>query len=68
MSPTGVTPATGFAPAPPSAPDGTDLTVPSLLAVVTGEPRILFLQRTGATSAPLEEAAFSELLEQAVQA
>ncbi|SDO22027.1 hypothetical protein [Geodermatophilus sp. DSM 45219] len=48
-----------------SAPDGTQLTVPSLLAVATDGPRTVFLQRTGTGSEPLDEAAFTDLLEQA---
>ena len=50
-----------------SAPDGTQLTVPSLLAVATEGQRMVFLQRTGADSTPLDEAAFTGLFEQAVQ-
>jgi hypothetical protein len=51
-----------------SASDGTQLTVPSLLAVATEGQRLVFLQRTGADSAPLDEAAFTDLFEQAVRA
>lgn len=50
-----------------SAADGTQVTVPSLLAVATEGPRMVFLQRTGADSAPLDEAAFTDLFERAVQ-
>lgn len=50
-----------------SAPDGTELTVPSLLAVALDGPRTVFLQRTGADSEPLDEAAFTDLFEQAFQ-
>ncbi len=50
-----------------SAPDGTQITVPSLLAVATEGRRMVFLQRTGADSTPLDEAAFTDLFEQAVQ-
>ena len=50
-----------------SAADGTQVTVPSLLAVATEGPRLVFLQRTGADSTPLDEAAFTDLFERAVQ-
>ncbi|RBY82498.1 hypothetical protein DQ238_04215 [Geodermatophilus sp. TF02-6] len=43
------------------APDGTNLTVPSLLAVATDGQRLLYLQRTGTGSAPLDEGAFTDL-------
>jgi hypothetical protein len=49
-------------------PDGTNLTIPSLLAVATDGQRLLFLQQTGASSAPLDGAAFTALLEQAFEA
>jgi hypothetical protein len=48
-----------------SAPDGTQVTVPSLLAVASEGQRLVFLQRTSADSAPLDEAAFTDLFEQA---
>ena len=51
-----------------SAPDGTRLTVPSLMAVAGDGRRQVFLQRTGADSTPLDEAAFTALFEQAVRA
>ncbi|WP_100497497.1 hypothetical protein [Geodermatophilus chilensis] len=50
-----------------SAPDGTQLTVPSLLAVARDGQRLVFLQRTGADSDPLDEAAFIDLFEHAVR-
>jgi hypothetical protein len=48
--------------------DGTTLTVPSLLAVATDGPRLLFLQQTGANSTPLDQAAFTALFEEAFEA
>ena len=50
------------------APDGTNLTVPTFLAVATDDRRMIFLQQTGATSAPLDRAAFTALLEKAFEA
>jgi hypothetical protein len=50
-----------------SAPDGTQITVPSLLAVASDGQRLVILQRTGADSDPLDEAAFTDLFEQAFQ-
>ncbi|MGY1622076.1 hypothetical protein ACI789_07780 [Geodermatophilus sp. SYSU D00965] len=48
--------------------DGTSITVPSLMAVATDGPRVLFLQQTGTNSAPLDEAAFTGLFEDAFEA
>jgi hypothetical protein len=48
--------------------DGTALTVPSLLAVATDGPRLLYLQQTGANSTPLDQAAFTALFEEAFEA
>ena len=50
------------------AADGTGLTVPTFLAVALDGRRMVYLQRTGTSSAPLDEAAFSELFEQAFAA
>jgi hypothetical protein len=46
-------------------PDGTDVTVPSLMAVATDGQRLLRLQQTGADSAPLDPAAFTALFQSA---
>lgn len=45
--------------------DGTNLTVPTLLAVATDGNRMLYLQQTGTNTAPLDQAAFTTLLEKA---
>ena len=42
--------------------------MPSLLAVAAEGPRLVSLQRTGADSAPLDEAAFTALFEDAFEA
>ncbi|MGY1703742.1 hypothetical protein ACI79C_04145 [Geodermatophilus sp. SYSU D00697] len=48
--------------------DGTSVTVPTLIAVAAEGQRLLFLQQTGASSAPLDEAAFTALFEDAFEA
>ncbi|MGY1592836.1 hypothetical protein ACI79D_12725 [Geodermatophilus sp. SYSU D00708] len=48
--------------------DGTSITVPSLMAVAIDGQRALFLQQTGTNSAPLDEAAFTGLFEDAFAA
>jgi hypothetical protein len=51
-----------------TAPDGTNLTLTSLLAVAVDGDRLLFLQQVGPTSTPPDPAAFSTLFEDAFQA
>ncbi|MCV2490851.1 hypothetical protein OF117_15955 [Geodermatophilus sp. YIM 151500] len=51
-----------------SAPDGTNLTVPSLLATAVDGERVVFLQRTGSNAQPLDQSVFTDLFEQAFQA
>jgi hypothetical protein len=51
-----------------SAPDGTNLTLTSLLAVAVDGDRFLFLQQAGPTSAPPDAAAFATLFEDAFEA
>jgi hypothetical protein len=50
------------------ATDGTELTVPSLLAAATDEQRMVFLQQTGAPATSLDAAAFTALFEDAFEA
>ncbi len=50
------------------ASDGTAITVPSLLAMATDGQRVVFLQQTGGSSAPLDQAAFTALFEEAFAA
>jgi hypothetical protein len=51
-----------------SAPDGTNVTLTSLLAVAVDGDRFLFLQQSGATSTPPDPAAFATLFEDAFEA
>lgn len=51
-----------------TAPDGTNLTVTSLLAIAVDGDRLLFLQQSGPTSTPPDPAAFTALFEQAFAA
>lgn len=48
--------------------DGTNLTVPGLLAVATDGQRMVYLQQTGANSTPLDPAAFTALFADAFRA
>jgi hypothetical protein len=50
------------------AADGTELTVPSLLAVATDGQRMVYLQQTGTSSVPLDQAVFTTLFEDAFEA
>jgi hypothetical protein len=50
------------------APDGTNLTLTSLLAVAVDGDRLLFLQQVGPTSTPPDPAAFTALFEEAFTA
>lgn len=51
-----------------NGPDGSTATVPGLLAVAVDGQRLMFLQQLGADGAPLDEAAFADLFEQAFKA
>jgi hypothetical protein len=51
-----------------TAPDGTNLTVTSLLAVAVDGDRLVFLQQSGPTSTPPDPAAFTALFEDAFEA
>jgi hypothetical protein len=48
--------------------DGTNVTVPSLIAVATDGQRVLFLQQTGVNATPLDQAAFTAMFEDAFEA
>lgn len=51
-----------------NAPDGTNVTLTSLLAVAVDGDRFLFLQQSGPTSTPPDPAAFTTLFEDAFEA
>lgn len=51
-----------------TGPDGTNLTLTSLLAVAVDGDRLLFLQQSGPTSTPPDPAAFAALFEDAFEA
>lgn len=51
-----------------TAPDGTNLSLTSLLAVAVDGDRLLFLQQSGPTSTPPDPAAFTALFEDAFEA